>query len=117
MTDYIYAVINNENLVENIIVADNDDAVVPLKMLIPEANDIIYVTEENGPAYIGGDYINGKFRIPKPYQSWTWNENDSTWQAPVTYPQDEKVYVWDENSISWIELVSNAEQLEELEQI
>lgn len=117
MTDYIYAVVGEDSFVENIIVADNDDAVVPLKMLIPEANDIIYVTEENGPAYIGGQYVNGKFRIPRPYSSWSWSDELNSWQSPIPYPQDDKVYTWDEELLSWVELVPTIEQLESIEQI
>jgi len=45
----------------------------------------------------------------KPYASWTLNESTCQWIAPVTYPDDDKSYVWDEdayqadNNNGWIE--------------
>jgi hypothetical protein len=43
------------------------------------------------------------FIPPKPYPSWTLDENSCTWQSPVPAPNDGKRYTWDENSQSWIE--------------
>lgn len=39
----------------------------------------------------------------KPYPSWVLNLSNGTWNPPVTYPQDNKVYTWDESSLSWVE--------------
>ena len=39
----------------------------------------------------------------KPYPSWVLDENTCQWQAPITMPQDGKMYSWDEDTISWIE--------------
>ena len=44
----------------------------------------------------------------KPYASWILNEDTCIWKAPVTYPDDDKMYYWDEdvyqadNSKGWI---------------
>lgn len=43
------------------------------------------------------------FIPPKPYASWTLNEDTCLWEAPVVYPTDGKQYTWDENTTSWIE--------------
>ena len=44
--------------------------------------------------------------IPKkPYPSWTLVEATCLWQAPVAYPDDGKVYNWDESSTNWVEVV------------
>lgn len=40
----------------------------------------------------------------KPYPSWVLDENTCQWQAPITMPQDGKMYAWNEESISWIEI-------------
>lgn len=40
----------------------------------------------------------------KPYPSWVLDENTCQWQAPVNMPQDGKMYAWNEESISWIEI-------------
>lgn len=44
------------------------------------------------------------FIPPKPYDSWTLDEDSCLWQAPVAYPDDGKVYTWDEDSGSWQEV-------------
>lgn len=42
------------------------------------------------------------FIPPKPiYESWILNENTCLWEAPVSYPNDGKIYDWDEDSLSW----------------
>jgi len=40
----------------------------------------------------------------KPYPSWVLDENTCQWQAPITMPQDGKMYSWDENTTSWVEI-------------
>ena len=47
------------------------------------------------------DETNDVFISPKPYPSWLLNASHD-WQAPIEYPSDGKVYVWDETSINWI---------------
>lgn len=37
----------------------------------------------------------------KPYPSWVLDENTCQWQAPITMPQDGKMYSWDESTTSW----------------
>jgi len=44
------------------------------------------------------------FIPPKPHASWTLNEETCLWESPVAYPQDNKRYSWDENTVSWIEV-------------
>lgn len=38
----------------------------------------------------------------KPYDSWVFNEEHCIWEAPISYPEDENHYIWDEPSISWV---------------
>lgn len=49
------------------------------------------------------DSTRDAFIPPKPYPSWLLNESTCTWDAPVPYPNDGKVYIWDENTLSWVE--------------
>ena len=49
------------------------------------------------------DPVRDAFIPPKPFASWTLNENTCLWDAPVAYPTDGKVYVWDEDKQQWIE--------------
>lgn len=44
------------------------------------------------------------FVPPKPYPSWVLDEEIVTWNAPVPYPNDGKMHVWDEPTLSWIEV-------------
>lgn len=59
-------------------------------------------------ASIGSQYIPEAdiFTLPKPYASWVLDSNYE-WQAPVEYPLDGKLYVWDENTIAWTEVLNN----------
>jgi hypothetical protein len=43
------------------------------------------------------------FIPPQPYPSWTLNEDTCLWDAPVAMPTDDKIYVWDEPTTSWVE--------------
>lgn len=45
------------------------------------------------------------FIPPQPYPSWTLVEETCNWTAPVPYPTDDKMYKWDETTVSWIELI------------
>lgn len=50
------------------------------------------------------DRVRDAFIPPKPFASWTLNENTCLWDAPVAYPTDGKIYQWDEATINWIEV-------------
>ncbi len=53
------------------------------------------------------DYTNDVFYAPQPYASWTLDSN-WTWQAPVPYPDDGKIYFWDESVVNWVEVEEQA---------
>ena len=44
------------------------------------------------------------FIPPKPYNSWILNENTCLWEAPVSYPDDDKNYKWNEQITNWEEI-------------
>lgn len=50
------------------------------------------------------DSILDAFIPPKPYASWTLNEDTCLWDAPVAYPDDGKRYTWDEATTNWVEV-------------
>ena len=54
------------------------------------------------------DKTRDAFIPPKPYASWTLVEATCQWEAPVAYPDDGKVYNWDESSTNWVEVVQMA---------
>ena len=37
----------------------------------------------------------------KPFNSWILNEDTCLWNAPVSYPEDNNNYNWNEQTISW----------------
>jgi len=41
------------------------------------------------------------FIQPQPYASWTLNEETCQWQPPTPYPDDEKMYLWNEETQAW----------------
>jgi len=43
------------------------------------------------------------FIPPKPFTSWTLNEETCLWEAPTPIPTDGKNYRWDETTTSWVE--------------
>jgi hypothetical protein len=48
------------------------------------------------------DATKDAFIPPKPYASWTLNEDSCLWGAPVAYPNDGENYVWDEPTTAWV---------------
>lgn len=41
------------------------------------------------------------FIPPRPYPSWTLNEDTCRWQAPTPMPSDGQLYTWNEDTTSW----------------
>ena len=44
------------------------------------------------------------FIPPKPFASWLLNETSCIWEAPMTYPTDDKRYSWNEEQLAWVEI-------------
>jgi hypothetical protein len=57
-------------------------------------------------AGIGDTYDSARdaFYAPQPYPSWTLNETSCIWEAPVAYPNDGKLYNWNESNLAWEEV-------------
>ena len=56
-----------------------------------------YTYDENRNAFIP----------PKQYDSWILNEDTCRWEPPIPYPTDEKMYYWNEETLSW-DLLDNS---------
>jgi len=50
------------------------------------------------------DKTRDAFIPPQPYPSWILNEDSCVYESPVPYPSDDKMYKWDEETISWVEV-------------
>jgi len=48
------------------------------------------------------DAARDAFIPPQPFASWTLNETTCLWEAPVAYPDDGNMYIWDEDTTSWV---------------
>lgn len=44
------------------------------------------------------------FYAPQPFSSWTLNTSTWLWEPPIPHPTDGKIYSWNEESKSWIEV-------------
>jgi len=54
------------------------------------------------------DAVRDAFIPPQPYPSWLLNEDTCLWEAPVPHPNDGKLYNWNEDTVSWVELPTPA---------
>jgi hypothetical protein len=98
-----FAKINNNNIVESILYISNED-ILDENGKESEQKGIDHLNKHNGQAnwvqtsksgsfrkeyaIIGGTYdpILDEFRRPKPFQSWTYNENTREWNSPIEKP-------------------------------
>jgi hypothetical protein len=46
------------------------------------------------------------FISPKPFNSWILDESTCFWNPPVEYPQDNKLYNWNEEILNWEEVIN-----------
>ena len=47
------------------------------------------------------DQSRDAFIAPKPYDSWSLDEDSCLWVAPIPYPTDGQKYFWNEENQSW----------------
>ena len=47
------------------------------------------------------DETKNAFIASKPYASWVLNDDTCLWESPVAYPDDDKLYTWNEDTTSW----------------
>jgi hypothetical protein len=118
-----FARINSENIVEEVIVIEQD--VLDTGHWGDPKNWIqTSYNTQGGVHLLGGtplrknyagigytyDKIRDAFIPPKSYESWILNEETCLWEAPIPMPiQTDKIFVWDEPTISWIEFIPPTE--------
>ena len=54
------------------------------------------------------DSTRDAFIPPQPFNSWTLNEDTCLWDSPVPYPEDGKLYKWNEEILNWEEVIIEA---------
>ncbi len=50
------------------------------------------------------DKARDAFIAPQPFPSWLLDEDICRWDAPTPMPDDGKMYNWDEDTTSWVEI-------------
>ena len=107
-----FAKLNNDNIVIDVQsvhnnVATNEAAGITFLNNLYGTSDTWKQTFTDGTrknnAGIGYTYDEDKdaFIAPKPFASWTLNENTCRWEAPVAYPTDGQIYDWNEETQQW----------------
>lgn len=105
-----WAELDDDNIVLRVTVGDNNDpnGDEGYKWLVDNLGGRWVQTSYNANfrgkyAGIGDTYneILDAFIPPKPYPSWILNEELLNWQPPVPYPTDEQEYIWNEKTVSW----------------
>ena len=102
----IFAKVRN-GIVIDVMVADQDF----MDNFIDTSAGTWIETKEDGSirknyAGIGFSYDSTRnaFIPPQPYPSWTLNESTCRWECPVAYPDDGKIYDWNETTKAWDEV-------------
>jgi hypothetical protein len=119
-----FARVNTYGIVEQVIVAEQDfidtlsDASSWVQTSYNTRGGVHYKPDSNTPsedqtkalrknyAGIGYTYDREKdaFIPPQTFPSWVLNEDTCLWEAPTPMPQDDKYYIWDEPTTSWLEV-------------
>lgn len=111
-----FAQIDKDNIVIQVLVTDNNDVNGDegYQWLIDNLGGTWIKTSYNGTirknfAGVGFYYdeVLDAFIPPKPYSSWTLDEESVVWTPPIERPDSELSYDWDEQSQSWVEFDSN----------
>ena len=102
-----FAKIDNNNIVTEVIVAEQDfinSGVVGDSFLwVQTSYNNSFRKNFAGIGYTY-DKTRDAFIPPKPYPSWTLDEDTCLWEAPVAYPDDGNMYVWNETDQQWDEI-------------
>lgn len=115
-----FALINEENIVQLVITVDNSvvtDSDTGLeneqlgidfcKSLYGQDTQWIQTSYNNNFRlnYAGIGYIYDQnldvFLFPKPYPSWVLDQTTYQWIPPIPHPNDDHLYEWNEETISW----------------
>lgn len=115
-----FAKLDDNNVVLSVHVVNNE--VITVDDSESEQAGIDFLTDLHGHSNWKQTSYNGSFRknyasigfkydsqlnafiAPQPFASWSLNQETCKWEPPVSYPSDNKTYIWDESTVSWIEV-------------
>ena len=114
-----FAQIDENNIVTQVIVIEQDVVDTglfgdPTSWIQTSYNTIGGVHTQGGIplrknyAGIGYTYDSTRdaFIPPKPFNSWLLNETSCLYEALTPMPTDDKMYSWDEDTLSWVEITT-----------
>lgn len=118
-----FAEIDENNIVVRVLVTDNNKPNEGYDWLVKNFGGAWVKTSYNtdgGVHRLGGkpyrknfagigytfDAERDAFIPPKEFNSWILNEETCLWDPPISYPNDEKDYMWNEDSLSWEEILA-----------
>ena len=114
-----WAELDENNVVLRVLVGDNND---------PNGDEgYQWLVDNLGGRWVQTSYNNNfRFRyagigysyneeldafIPsKPFDSWVLDEEKANWISPIPMPNDGKIYVWNEETTSWVEVVTETDE-------
>jgi len=103
-----FAKINSDSIVTEVIVAEqafiNSGAVGDSFLWVQTSYNNNFRKNYAGIGFTY-DSTRDAFIAPQPFPSWTLNEDTCQWEAPVAYPDDDKMYNWDESTTNWKEVI------------
>lgn len=112
-----FAEINNQNIIQRVIVVAND-VLLDENSVEQESLGVSFCEQLFGGSWkqtsynsnlrknfavIGFSYDDARnaFLPPRPFVSWTLDEETCQWQPPVACPSDDNEYDWDEINQTW----------------
>ena len=112
-----FAELDENNVVLRVLVGDNNLPNEGYDWFVENLGGRWVQTSYNGNirknfAGIGYTYDEQRdaFIPPKPFESWELNEITCLWQSPVPYPQDGRIYQWNEETLAWDEVLPPSEE-------
>jgi hypothetical protein len=109
-----FAELDENNIVTQVLVTDNDYPNEGYDWLVETFGGTWMQTSYNATirknfAGIGFSYDETRdaFIPPKPFESWSLNEETCNWEAPKPYPTNGKIYIWNEENTNWEEVEVN----------
>jgi hypothetical protein len=109
-----FAELDENNIVLRVLVGDNNLPNEGYDWFVENLGGTWVQTSYNGTirknfAGIGYTYDEelDAFIAPQPYESWTLNTQTAKWMSPSPYPQDGRIYEWDEENLNWKEVEIN----------
>lgn len=95
----IFAAIDG-GVITNTFVGDDDFA----DLVRPDHDGVVEITDLDPRPGVNWTVHPDGYRPPTPYPSWVWN--GGAWEAPVPMPTEPGSLVWDEDTLSWLEVTA-----------